>query len=213
MKYVGELDWKVGNSHTSLLTLLFTDILVFLEKIPTNDHEKQRYALKPLVYSLGKNQKNTFTPVIPTICINSFREMDKRGFYLVVLIKEEEENKTKKQKSSMANNQMLFMLTAKSGDDKAKWLYHLQSVIKTDTNKLQSSDIDSSSKSSLVSLTKQTSDASLISSSSTATTFDTTGLDSNKNHQLDPSSKVGGLTDDEKLLRSKKFYYLYSCSY
>ncbi len=196
MKYVGELDWKVGNLHTPLLSLLFTDILVFLEKIPTNDHEKQRYALKPLVYSLGKNQKNTFTPVIPTSCINSFREMEKRGFYLVVII--EEENKTKKQKSSNSN-QMLFMLTAKSGDDRTKWLNHLQSVIGSKSNKSLSNEIDSS-KSSQISLTKQSSDASLLSSSTTIS-FDTTGLDSNKN-QLD-TPKVGGLTDDEKLLRSK----------
>jgi hypothetical protein len=122
--------------------------------------------------------------------------MEKRGFYLVVII--EEENKTKKQKSSNSN-QMLFMLTAKSGDDRTKWLNHLQAVIGSKSNKSLSNEIDSS-KSSQISLTKQASDASLLSSSTTIS-FDTTGLDSNKN-QLD-APKVGGLTDDEKLLRSK----------
>lgn len=192
------------------MTLLFTDILVFLEKIPTNDHEKQRYALKPLSYSLGKN-RNVFTPVIPISCINSFREMEKRGFYLVVLITED--NNAKKQQKSLTANQMLFMLTAKSGDDRAKWMFHLKSVIgmKTTANKPSIVVDPPKQPLSIGDLPQSASDASLVPTVPTPG-FDTSGLDSISKTDNASPKVIGSLTDDEKLLRSKKSHFIFFSS-
>lgn len=113
-----------------LLALLFSDIIVFLEKNPSNDGtNEKRFALKPLIFSLDK--KNcTFTPVVPLNFIISMHniETDKRSFCLVVIIPENSHSQSFKQKSSMTS-QMLFMLQAKSGDDKAKWISHLETII------------------------------------------------------------------------------------
>ena len=124
LKYFGELEWNTGAIQTSLFTLLFTDILVFIEKVQTQENEK-RYLLKPLVYSLEKKQ--TFTPVVPTNCIYSLQpiQMDKRGFYIVVIINEN--NSSESQKSS--SHQMLFNFTAKSGDERSRWLMHFKAVM------------------------------------------------------------------------------------
>lgn len=79
---------------------------------------------------------------------------DKRGLYIVVLI-DDGDNKTKKQSKTMTT-QMLFMLTAKSGDERTKWLHHLQAVLGNKTSNMPCVDIDlaknSSSTSSLQSL-------------------------------------------------------------
>jgi hypothetical protein len=128
--------------------------------------------------------------------------MEKRGFYLVVLI--DEDNKPKKQKSSMTT-QMLFMLTAKSGDERAKWLFHLQSVAGTKTNIKPCIDIDptktAAAAQAALTLQKQISDSSIVSNSSSGT-FDTAGLDSNKNIVETKAVISNSITDDEKLLRS-----------
>jgi hypothetical protein len=121
---------RTGSSQASYLVLLFSDILVFLEKVSSNENEK-RYALKQLSFFLGHEKKYcTFTPVVPINCILSLHqvESDKRGFYIVVIISENTHSQSFKHKTSMTS-QMLFMLTTKSGDDRAKWLSHLQSSI------------------------------------------------------------------------------------
>ena len=128
LKYYGDIELRTGTSQSSFLALLFTDILVFLEKVSSNENEK-RYALKPLSFSLEKKHC-TFTPIVPMHCIISLHQIEneKRGFYIVVIIPESTHSQSFKQKTSMTS-QMLFMLTTKSGDDRTKWLSHLQSSI------------------------------------------------------------------------------------
>lgn len=128
--YEGELDWKISSMNNVKLTaLLFEDILVFLEKVRTesSNDEKRRYLLRPLIYSIISKTKQMFTPVIPISCINSFRSMhDKRSFHIVAII--EDPLKSSKHSSKPIQTQMLFILIAKSGDERNKWTTYLQEL-------------------------------------------------------------------------------------
>ncbi len=149
--YEGELEWKV-NVTMKHLALLFEDILVFLET-SNDDSNKRRYVLKPLSYVLNRSRQ-TFTPVIPLACINSFRPMrsEKRNFHLVVIIEDHTKASSRSNKLSLQQHhstpqlqsqlsasgllsqaksiqsQMLFILTAKSGDERNKWTHYLQAL-------------------------------------------------------------------------------------
>ena len=165
--YEGELEWKVA-INSKLMAFLFEDILVFLEKVrhDSTDNEKRRYVLRPLLCMVGK-LKQTFTPVIPLSCINSFRPMpDKRGFHMVVFI-DEGVQKSKSSSLKPIQTQILFILNAKSGDERNKWTSYLQAL----TGKMsdvQPANID-------LTLNHQSSTSSLISLASAATNT-TTGL-------------------------------------
>ena len=155
--YEGELEWKINVTY-KLLALLFDDILVFLER--SNDSEKRRcYILKPLSFVFNRS-KQTFTPVIPLSCINRFSPMhDKRSFHLVVIFDEHmiksssktlnQQNSTPQllqqqlstsssssQPSKTIQTQMLFILIAKSGDERNKWTQYLQDL----TGKMSQND-------------------------------------------------------------------------
>jgi hypothetical protein len=134
------------------LALLFEDILVFLET-SNDDSNKRRYVLKPLSYVLNRSRQ-TFTPVIPLSCINSFRPMrsEKRNFHLVVIMEDYTKSSSTRNKATLQQhhstpqlqsqlsasgllsqpkhiqNQMLFILTAKSGDERNKWTHYLQEL-------------------------------------------------------------------------------------
>jgi hypothetical protein len=140
--YEGELEWKLSN--IKLMALLFEDILVFLETVrhESSNDEKRRYVLRPLIYIIGKT-KQMFTPVIPLSCINSFRSMhDKRSFHLVAIIEDSIKlssnsnayssslitTKQTFQSTKPIQAQMLFILIAKSGDERNKWTSHLQDL-------------------------------------------------------------------------------------
>ncbi len=140
--YEGELEWKLSN--IKLMALLFEDILVFLETVrhESSNDEKRRYVLRPLIYIIGKT-KQMFTPVIPLSCINSFRSMhDKRSFHLVAIIEDSIKlssnsntyssslitTKPTFQSTKPIQAQMLFILIAKSGDERNKWTSHLQDL-------------------------------------------------------------------------------------
>ena len=142
--YEGELEWKLSN--IKLMALLFEDILVFLETVrhESSNDEKRRYVLRPLIYIIGKT-KQMFTPVIPLSCINSFRSMhDKRSFHLVAIIEDSiklsnsnsnaysssliHSTKPTFQSTKPIQAQMLFILIAKSGDERNKWTSHLQDL-------------------------------------------------------------------------------------
>jgi hypothetical protein len=161
--YEGELEWKIHVS-IKLQALLFEDILVFLERV-SND-EKRRYILKPLSFIFNRSRQ-TFTPVIPLSCINSFNPMhEKRQFHLVVIIDDHSKSSTSLNKNkdtptlsqqqstpqllSQTSNssgssgttpksiqtQMLFIMMAKSGDERNKWIHYLQEL----TGKLTQAD-------------------------------------------------------------------------
>jgi Rho guanine nucleotide exchange factor 12 len=151
--YEGELEWKLSN--LKLMALLFEDILVFLETVrhESSNDEKRRYLLRPLIYIIGKS-KQMFTPVIPLTCINSFRSMhDKRSFHLVAIIEDGAKltkHSTISSSSSSSSSkpiqaQMLFILIAKSGDERNKWTTHLQELtgkmMQTVGNDLQTSNV------------------------------------------------------------------------
>ena len=154
-----------------LTALLFEDILVFLEKIHTesSNDEKRRYVLRPLIYIISKT-KQMFTPVIPLSCINSFRSMhDKRSFHIVAIIDDQCKASKHSSSSKPIQTQMLFILIAKSGDERNKWTTYLQELTgKTMQNeKLQgSANIDLGSPTSSSQPSSTTSLVSLTSSSS-----------------------------------------------
>ncbi len=148
--YEGELEWS-SNGSIKLMVFLFEDILVFLEKERSNE-EKRRYVLRPLLYTITK--KMTFTPVVPIQCINSFSAShEKRNFHIVVIMD--------KSQSKSIEPQMLFMFTAKSGDERNKWIHHLQDL----TGKMSQNDKNLNTSVDLTSLTASSNDHSVYSSS------------------------------------------------
>lgn len=143
--YEGELEWS-SNGSLKLMVFLFEDILVFLEKERSNE-EKRRYVLRPLLYTITK--KMTFTPVVPIQCINSFSAShEKRNFHIVVIMD--------KSQSKSIEPQMLFMFTAKSGDERNKWIHHLQEL----TGKMSQNDKNLNTSVDLTSLTVSSNDHS-----------------------------------------------------
>lgn len=155
------------------MALLFEDILVFLERITStsnddNDVKTRRYSLRPLVYTINK-VKQVFTPVIPLSCINSFRPMhEKRYFHLVVILHDEALKVAQKSKGSQDNpiqTQMLFILIAKSGDERNKWVSYLQAL----TGKLSQIDKQGTHIDLRPAVTQQSSTSSLTSLATTAT--------------------------------------------
>lgn len=173
--YEGELEWKLSN--IKLTALLFEDILVFLEmlKTDTSNDEKKKYILRPLIYIIGKT-KQMFTPVIPLSCINSFRSMhDKRSFHLVAII--EDSSKLAKHSTMLSSKpiqaQMLFILIAKSGDERNKWTQHLQELtgkmMQSVGHELHNSNVQDLTKSSSNSLTNTTSATNLLSNTAQST--------------------------------------------
>ena len=133
--YEGELEWTNANG-IRLNALLFEDILIFL--VESSDNEKRRYILRPLVIMLHKT-KQIFTPVIPLSSINNIRSIphEKRSFHFVSIIEDSKSSKENKDSSKSILTQMLFMLYAKSGDDRSQWLHHLQQL----TGKTASSEV------------------------------------------------------------------------
>ena len=111
-----------------------------------------------------------FTPVIPLSCINSFRSMhDKRSFHIVAIIDDQCKASKHSSSSKPIQTQMLFILIAKSGDERNKWTTYLQELTgKTMQNeKLQgSANIDLGSPTSSSQPSSTTSLVSLTSSSS-----------------------------------------------
>ena len=170
--YEGELEWKVTN-NVKLVALLFPDIIVFLERVAAE--EKRRYVLRPLSCMVGK-QKCTFTPVIPLSFIKSFNPMpaDKRGFHIVVLIEDGTKSSSKSSSSSSSSSkpiqtQILFILYAKSGEERNKWTSHLQALTgKMGDTQVASIDLTlnhQSSTSSLISLASQPASSTPVSAS------------------------------------------------
>lgn len=118
--YEGELEWKISkDGNPKFMVLLFEDILVFLDRSSTTG----RYSLKPMMCSIGK-ERHTFTPLIRVADIHQIKEMpDKRGFHMTVFIDDVTKSVKKKLESKM-----LFILDAKSGDERNKWTSYLQEL-------------------------------------------------------------------------------------
>lgn len=173
------------------MALLFEDILVFLERINSSsvnsnsnedaDNKTKRYFLRPLIYTINKS-KQVFTPVIPLNCVNNFRPMhEKRYFHLVVIIHDEALKHS--QKSSQIQTQMLFILIAKSGDERNKWVSYLQAL----TGKLSQIDKQNTH----IDLKKPTQQSSTSSLTSLATTNSTSSASSTANLTVStPTSSI-----------------------
>lgn len=120
------MDCKIGDTNISFSALLFFDMLVFIDRISTDEHEPERYVLKPLTYKL-KDKKFIFSPVIPVNCIYSCDKMErsKRDFYLVVILPNDNNAENKK-----ISTQLVFILTALSDADRDQWIFHLNKYTK-----------------------------------------------------------------------------------
>lgn len=120
---------KIGDSYFSLMTVLFTDVLVFIEKLPTNkaNKEAERYALKPLKFKL-KEKNSVFTPVLSIDIIHSFNEFDPftRKFYLVASMPSECHMNDL---CESPNNKFLLIFTTKEESHQNEWISRLYSLI------------------------------------------------------------------------------------
>ncbi len=197
-------------NNIKLTALLFEDILVFLEKVRTesNNDDKRRYVLRPLVYSIIAKNKRVFTPVIPIPCINSFGSMpDRRQFHIVAIIEEPKESKSNKisSKTNSIETQMLFILISKSGDERNKWTTYFQQL----TGKtLQISTVDTITSSQPATtlpsqtLTSTTSLAYLKNSTRTNSSLRPNSMSAST--LLNTKSDFTSLTDNESVLNSSQ---------
>jgi hypothetical protein len=195
--YEGELEWKTNG--IKLMTLLFEDILVFLEFEREKANER-RYVLRPLLYTINKS-RHIFTPVIPLSCINSFAPMpEKRNFHLVVIIGDD----NLKLKHKAIQTQMLFILITKSGDERNKWIQNLQEL----TGKLSQADkqlnsIDltlTNNQSSTTSLISLATNQSNSSNNLYATSVSSSNLIMSNSQQLNSNQQQQSQQSDQQIM-------------